>query len=247
VAGSVKKINWSIGCSGFYYRHWRHIFYPEKVPMRLWFEFYCNHFKTVELNTTFYNFPKPEILSSWYKRSPQDFIFTVKAPRLITHYKKFTDCKKLLNDFYDSVQKGLQEKLGCVIFQLPPNIQYSEKKLDEIISSVGKEFTNVIEFRHASWWRKDVMQLLGSEKITFCGISYPKLPDVIIGNTPVLYYRLHGVPQLYTSEYTDPELKKVISQIQTFKNVRSAYLYFNNDSKGWAFKNALTSMKIAEE
>src|ERR1044072_2743501 len=84
---TMKK--WWIGCSGFYYREWREAFYPQGLPQRKWFEFYCESFNTVELNVTFYRFPKLEDLQGWYHRSPDDFRFTVKAPRLITHYKRF--------------------------------------------------------------------------------------------------------------------------------------------------------------
>lgn len=114
-------IEWHIGCSGFHYKHWKEIFYPKNVPQRLWFEFYWQHFNTLELNVTFYRFPKVSMLESWYKRSAPDFIFSVKAPRLITHYKKMNDCEKLLSDFYQTVQEGLKEKTGCVLFNFHPN------------------------------------------------------------------------------------------------------------------------------
>ena len=106
----MRAIKWHIGCSGFHYREWKHKFYPEKLPQKRWFEFYSTQFNTLELNVTFYRFPQLAVLEGWYERSPSDFSFAVKAPRLITHYKQFNECESLLNDFYDTVQKGLKER-----------------------------------------------------------------------------------------------------------------------------------------
>jgi uncharacterized protein YecE (DUF72 family) len=242
----MKKIHWHIGCSGFYYKHWRPDFYPEEIPIRLWFEHYCESFNTVELNTTFYNFPKEHLLQSWYNRSPDDFIFTVKAPRLITHYKKFVDCKTLLQEFYKIVSNGLEHKLGCILFQFPSSVIFSEAKLFQIIESVDNSFLNVIEFRHSSWWTDDVYKTLAKNKISFSGISHPQLPDQLILNTKIFYYRFHGVPLLYTSPYSDDQLKKIVARVSDFKNINDAFIYFNNDSKGWAYRNAMRMIDLVE-
>ena len=107
----------------------------------------------------------------------------------------------MLGDFYSSIQQGLKQKLGCVLFQLPPQLIYSEALLEKIIINLNPSFKNVIEFRHASWWNKDVFQKLKKHNIIFSGISYPKLPDEVVKTNKVLYYRLHGVPVLYKSAY----------------------------------------------
>jgi uncharacterized protein YecE (DUF72 family) len=99
--------HFKIGCSGFYNRHWKGIFYPEKLPQKQWLNFYCEHFNTLELNTTFYRFPTKENLKAWRDKSPEDFLFSVKVPQLITHFKKFNGCKKLIADFYLACQQGL--------------------------------------------------------------------------------------------------------------------------------------------
>src|SRR5438105_3814281 len=103
---------WFIGCSGFSYKHWIGKFYPEKLARRKWFAFYCEHFKTLELNVTFYRFPQLQTLKGWYDTSPPDFRFSVKAPRGITHFKQFHNATELITQFYDVVNNGLQEKLG---------------------------------------------------------------------------------------------------------------------------------------
>src|SRR3982750_2937983 len=120
-------MKWWIGCSGFHYKHWKDIFYPQGLPQTKWFEFYCQHFNTLELNVTFYRFPRLSFLETWYKKSPKEFRFSVKAPRLITHFKQFHDSERFISDFYNVVKEGLKDKLGCTLFQLPPRSAYKEE------------------------------------------------------------------------------------------------------------------------
>ncbi|HTE09322.1 MAG TPA: DUF72 domain-containing protein, partial [Chitinophagaceae bacterium] len=131
----------------------------------------------------------------------------LKVPRIITHYKKFTGTEQLLTDFYGVVQEGLGNKLGAVLFQLPPQFGYSPERLQLLISSVKKEYNNVIEFRHNSWWQQKVYDELGKHTISFCGSSHPKLPDDLIINTSIVYYRFHGVPELFRSWYENDFLQ----------------------------------------
>src|SRR5215217_6861878 len=113
--------DWYIGCSGFYYKEWKDIFYPKGLPQHDWFSFYAEHFNALELNNTFYRFPEPESLHKWYDEAPTGFRFAVKAPREITHDKNFVDTDFVLQEFYAVLQNGLKEKLGPVLFQLPPS------------------------------------------------------------------------------------------------------------------------------
>jgi uncharacterized protein YecE (DUF72 family) len=239
-------IEWHIGCSGFYYRHWKELFYPKGLPQRLWFEYYCGNFNTLELNVTFYRFPELSMMKNWYEKSPANFSFSVKAPRAITHYKKLNECNGLLIDFYKTIEEGLQEKTGCVLFQFPPNYIYSKQKLEKIIKSLDPKFPNVVEFRHSSWWIDDVYEELGKNNISFSGMSHPLLPDKIIENSALLYYRLHGVPQLYQSPYTLNDLKKMIKEIQSSQTAKKAFIYFNNDIGGNAIKNAKEMIEFVE-
>lgn len=229
---------WWIGCSGFHYKEWRDRFYPKGLPQRKWFEFYCESFNTVELNVTFYRFPRIADLQGWYNRSPADFKFAVKAPRFITHYWKFNNVKRQLHDFYDTVNRGLKDKLGSVLFQLHPGIEYSEAMLERILKSLDTSFVNVIEFRHESWWRPDVLKEMRHEKIVFCGISYPGLPDRVDKTSPTMYYRFHGVPKLYLSSYSTRALKNVTDEIKKRRGVGDVFIYFNNDIDVAAVRNA---------
>lgn len=224
-----------IGCSGFYYKEWKNTFYPPRLPQAKWFEYYCTKFNTLELNVTFYRFPQLRMLQSWHNRSPQDFIFSVKVPRQITHYKQFRDAQKDIAEFYSTIRFGLAEKLGPVLFQLPPQFAYSEHNLAQIISHAHPEFINVIEFRHPSWWQAEVWKQLEAQNIIFCGISYPNLPDEPIINNQIAYYRFHGVPQLYHSAYDEKFLTQVVQQTNT---ATQTFLYFNNTASGAALHNA---------
>jgi uncharacterized protein YecE (DUF72 family) len=231
-------IKWHIGCSGFHYKGWRGNFYPEKLAMTKWFDFYCQHFKTLELNVTFYRFPQLSFLQTWHSKSPEDFAFAVKAPRGITHYKQFHNTHDLIYSFYDTINNGLLEKLGPVLFQMPPRFYYDEERLERIINALDPAFNNVLELRHISWWRQDVYDALAKHNITFCGMSHPELPTDIIQNTSSVYYRFHGVPNLYQSPYSTEELQKVVDTLKQNKNTKQAWFYFNNDIDVHAVYNA---------
>ena len=226
-----------IGCSGFHYAEWKNVFYPDGLPKSKWFQFYCTHFNTLELNVTFYKFPTEKSLAKWYSSSPENFKFSVKVPRAITHYKKFTDCERMLEDFYNSIQQGLQQKLGCVLFQFPPQLIYSEGLLKKIIINVNPFFKNVLEFRHESWWNSIVFQKLKKHGIIFSGINYPNLPGDVVKTSKDLYFRLHGTPVLYKSSYPGFFLKELEKKIRKARAVTS-WVYFNNTWGTAAIENA---------
>ena len=239
-------MKWWIGCSGFFYNHWKGLFYPEDLAKRKWFDYYHEQFNTLELNVTFYRFPKVDVFENWRAKSPKNFSFSVKAPRLITHFKQFHDTPKMMAGYYHTMLKGLKEKLGCVLFQLPGRSAYSEERLQRILDTLDPSFRNVIEFRHPSWWDEKVYKILGKNKIGFCGISHPALPDAVVANTSTVYYRFHGVPELYKSPYDNSFLKKIAGQINSSAKIKRAFLYFNNDIDGSAIHNAKQLQKFAD-
>lgn len=236
-------IRWHIGCSGFHYKHWKEIFYPEGLAQTKWFTFYAEHFRALELNATFYRTPTPKSLANWYTISPDGFDFAVKAPRTITHYRKFNDVQDIITRFYDLVQSGLQEKLAAVLFQLHPNYAYTEAHLDAMLNSLSPDFNNVVEFRHPSWWNEKVYQAFGDRSIVFSGISHPTLPSDVISNSKSLYYRFHGVESLYSSEYSSSELVSFIKSVEE-QDISDAYIFFNNDIGGAAIRNATELKKL---
>ena len=214
-----------IGCSGFYNKDWKEVFYPKGLSQSKWFEYYCIQFNTLELNTTFYRFPTVEMLQKWYDKSPVDFKFSVKAPRLITHYKQFKECETLLDSFYLAIKKGLKEKLGTILFQLPAKIIYTEEFLQRIIFNLDNTFNNVIEFRHESWWNKNVFSQLSKHNISFCGISIKNLPDEVIANTSTVYYRFHGMEKLYFSEYSNQTIKNFAEAFMQVAKNKYVYIF----------------------
>ncbi|HEX8577300.1 MAG TPA: DUF72 domain-containing protein [Flavobacterium sp.] len=234
----MKNQHIHIGCSSFYNTYWKTIFYPEELPRKEWFHYYCQHFSTYELNATFYRFPTLKSLQNWYNKTPDDFIFSVKAPKQITHLKKFVECSQEIKDFYEICQEGFREKLGCILFQLPPSFNYSEERLSLIVDSMNPGFKNVIEFRNETWWDQNVYNILSENNITFCNVNYPKLPATILQTTALGYIRLHGNPQLFYSEYTHQELEVYKQQIQAM-GCDTVFIYFNNTASTAGIINAL--------
>lgn len=243
----MHRTQWYIGCSGFSYKEWKDIFYPNGLPQKNWFEYYARHFNTLELNVTFYRFPELKFLQSWYRKSPDDFVFSVKVPKVITHQKKLKDIAELLDQFYKVLKDGLAEKLGPILFQLPPSFQYSEEKLTTILNELHPSFTNVIEVRNSTWWRKEIMDELAKKNITFCGVSYPGLPDEVVGNTATSYYRFHGVPKLYHSSYENHFLDIIVQTIIEKECIEKVFLYFNNTASAAALANAKYVQQITKQ
>jgi len=238
---------WFIGCSGFAYKEWKEVFYPQGLPQSKWFDYYTQHFNTLELNVTFYRFPTLKSLQAWYDKAPDGFVFSAKVPRWITHYRRYEETERMLGDFYGLLKDGLKEKMGVVLFQLPGQFAYSTEKLHKIIAQLDYSFTNVIEFRNEGWWRKDVMQLLKKNNIGFCGVSFPKLPEDAVINTTMPYYRFHGVPKLFYSQYSKAFVKKIYEQLATKKSSKTIYVYFNNTATQAAINNARYLQTLIKE
>ncbi len=216
------------------------------MPQGKWFEYYCSFFNTVELNVTFYRTPQPKIFRGWHQRSPRRFRFAVKAPRLVTHFRRFHNVSDVVKSFYDLVSTNLADKLGPILFQLHPQTKFTPENLDRILQVLDPAFTNVLEFRHDTWWNDETAGILREHGVTFCGISHPELPDDIMGTAKTAYYRFHGVPELYRSAYTSRKLRSVFTTITNMKDIREAYAYFNNDIDVAAVSNAITLRRIVE-
>ncbi len=226
------------GCSSFYNRLWSGVFYPENLIQSKWFAFYCEHFNTFELNSTFYKFPTAKILEGWCKKSPANFTFAVKAPRLITHYQKLIDCSQEIDDFYAACDVGLKEKMGCLLFQFQPSFKYDENTLALILKNLKPHFKNVVEFRNSAWWNKDVFDAFKANDITFCSVNHPQLLEDIITNSSTAYIRLHGNPQLFYSPYSKDFLSSLHKTLIINKEIKEAYVFFNNTASVAGILNA---------
>ncbi|RLJ70930.1 uncharacterized protein YecE (DUF72 family) [Hydrogenivirga caldilitoris] len=231
-----------LGCSGYFYWGWKGKFYPQELQPKEWLSYYARLFNTVEINSTFYNFPKVSNLRRFYKETPRGFLFSVKMNRTITHVRKLRDVADMIRDFYGVVREGLREKLGCILFQLPPSYKYSEQNLERVLCQLDSDFKNVIEFRHESWWRDEVYKALRDRDITFCSVSSPKFPEVLIQTSDTVYIRFHGKEGWYRYNYSEEELKEWAERIRN-SSAREVFAYFNNDYNAYAPHNCL---KLAE-
>jgi uncharacterized protein YecE (DUF72 family) len=145
-----------VGCSGWFYWHWRGGFYPEGLPTGDWFAHYADRFKTVELNAPFYSWPTVAAVQAWARQARRrKFIYTVKASELITHVKRFEGTTTLVRDF-GHIAELLGRRMGCFPFQLPPSFHYTPARLVRILSQLDPARQNVVEFRHKSWWNEQV-------------------------------------------------------------------------------------------
>jgi len=227
-----------IGTSAFNNGYWKGVFYPEDLARSKWFDYYCTQFNTYELNATFYRFPTVKSLKSWYDKTPKGFLFSVKAHKSITHFKRFNNCQNEVAEFYAIAKEGLAEKLACVLFQLPPSFDYSPERLELLLSYMDLEFKNVIEFRHESWWRFEVFDRMAKAGVCFCNVSYPKLPTDLVKTEPYGYIRLHGVPKLFYSQYTPQEMENLYQEILK-KDWNEVFVYFNNTASAAGVLNAV--------
>lgn len=234
-----------IGCSGYNYREWKGMFYPEGLAQSKWLQYYCTHYNTVEINASFYRFPTVKSLKSWYDKTPADFKFSLKATNQITHYKKFNGTQSLISELYAVAAAGLQDKLECILFQLPPGVKYSPEVLDRIVSQLDPTFKNVLEFRDAGWWNKDVYKMLRSNNIIFCTSSYPGLPDEFVTTADTAYVRLHGKTELYKSNYSNDELHTLHDVIH-HSDIKEVFIYFDNTWGGNAIANAKTMQQFMQ-
>ncbi len=138
-----------------------------------------------------------------FEITPNDFKFSVKIHKSITHYQKLKDCRQQIIDFKELIKKGLRHKLGCYLFQFPPSFIFSNEHLELILNQIPDGEEHVIEFRHSSWWCDEVREALREKPLTFCNVDYPKLPAEIKNKSKLFYLRLHGTPDLFKTSYED--------------------------------------------
>jgi uncharacterized protein YecE (DUF72 family) len=226
-----------VGCSGWFYWHWRGRFYPAGMKTGGWFEHYAKTFNTVELNAPFYAWPTTGTVKTWSKKlGRRRFIYTVKASELITHTRRFSRTAELVKDF-GLIADLLGPAMGCFLFQLPPSFTYSRARLNRIVAQLDPRHRNVVEFRHKSWWSPTVHTAFKKAGIIFCSCSGPRLPDELVVTAPDVYIRFHGTQRWYRHDYSRDELAAWATRIKRARPKR-VWAYFNNDRDGYAIKNA---------
>ena len=233
-----------IGTSGWYYQHWYGPFYPRGLSKEKLLPYFARSFDTVELNNTFYHLPKETTVKGWYEKAPCDFVFAVKASRFITHIKRLANLGESLKTFLKRVHL-LKEKLGPLLYQLPPSMKKDKRRLTNFLKKLPKKAKNVIEFRHPSWLDEEIFALLKKFNTAHCIVSMPGFPTVVRPCADFAYIRMHGASALYRSNYSKTQLKQCAGWIKKFlRDGLDTYVYFNNDASGFAVKNALTLKKM---
>ena len=233
-------LQWYVGTSGWHYDHWRDRFYPEKLAKAKWLEFYADHFNTVELNNSFYRLPSEAAFGNWYNSSPPNFIFAVKVSRFITHIKRLRNSEEPVDTFITRA-KGLGEKLGPLLYQLPPNLHRDDERLESFLSILPLGMKHVVEFRHQSWLEDSVFEVLHKYNVGLCIFDMPDISCPLVATADFAYIRFHGSTGLYSSCYSNEELADWAKRLTNLAaNLKAVYIYFNNDAEAFAVRNAIT-------
>ena len=230
-----------IGTSGWHYKHWLGgVFYPAGTTGAEMFQIYARHFDTVEINNSFYRLPAAKTFDAWRESSPPEFCFAVKASRFTTHMKKLKDPKSSSEKFF-LVAERLEEKLGPILFQLPPRWKLNMERLSEFLEALPVEHRYVFEFREESWLVEPVFELLRKHNAAHCIHDFAdmKVPHELTADFS--YVRFHGPTSAkYWGWYSTRELRAWAKRIESWRErLSEVYVYFNNDPEGAAVKNAL--------
>jgi uncharacterized protein YecE (DUF72 family) len=234
-----------IGCSGWFYWHWRGILYPADEPTHRWFKHYLRAFRTVELNAPFYRWPRESTVKGWRRNAKGRFRYSVKVNGEITHERRFVGTKKLVREFYRFADI-LGSRLGCFLFQLPPSYRYTAARLRAIVGQLDPTYPSVVEFRHKSWWRPTVFRAFEKAGLIFCSVSAPRLPEELVKTSDTIYVRFHGRPRWYRHDYARAELAEWAKRIRA-SGAKDAWIYFNNDREGFALKNARALKRLLRQ
>ena len=229
-----------VGCSGWNYAAWRELFYPKGLPANRWLEHYAKHFKTVEVNSTFYRLAKPEAVARWLTQVPDDFIFTVKASRYLTHIKRLANMGPSIERFYEGIQPLVEAKqLGPVLWQFPPNLKRDDEKLATALGGLPRG-RHCFEFREPSWFTDDVYALLREHGVALVIGDRPEIASFQTHEmtTDWTFVRFHHGHRGRRGNYSDSELDEWAERVAAFAGHGDVYAYFNNDWEVFAVRNA---------
>lgn len=253
-----------IGTSGWVYGDWTGIFYPSDLPSKDKLKYFSQHFKTTEINYSFYHLPRPSTYQNWYNQTPKDFIFAVKASRFITHIKRLKGVREAWKTFINNALH-LKEKLGPILFQFPPSFKATEeniKRLDSFLDLIKsrpkgrppdwnpafrQRLRFTFEFRHQTWCDEKIYDLLKKYNAAWAIADSSYYPKVEVVTADFVYLRMHGSKVLFGSKYTNKELKDLAQKIKKWlKQKLDVYIYFNNDFHGYAIENAKELLRFCK-
>ncbi|HEX3019648.1 MAG TPA: DUF72 domain-containing protein [Chitinispirillaceae bacterium] len=236
-----------LGTSGWSYKHWKGVFYPQEIAMKKWFEYFSRAFNTVEINASFYRIPVLKTVQGWNERSPENFKFSIKMSRLVSHIKKLRNCNDEL-DWFFSVFEPLYEKIAIILIQLPPTLKFDPGRIIEFSSLLPTKYQFAFEFRNTSWYREETYEILHRFGHIFCIHDMVGMATEKIVTANSAYIRFHGFDSVYGGDYPDSHLLVWADWIKTqLTENRSVYGYFNNDVGGYAVKNCMSLRKMIEK
>jgi uncharacterized protein YecE (DUF72 family) len=236
-----------IGTSGWHYKHWLGTFYPAGTSAKQQFEYYARHFDTVEINNSFYKLPPKEVFETWYQNSPKRFLFVIKANRFITHNLKLTRPREPLDRLFNSIL-GLKEKLGPILFQLPPKWKVNIERFKEFLEALPAGFRYVFEFRNETWYNEEIYKLLQKHNCAFCIYELAGHKSPVKITADFVYVRLHGPTEnKYQGSYSKVALRKWAAFCLEWQAAKKdVFIYFDNDQEGYAAFNAVMLKELVK-
>ena len=237
-----------IGASGYSYDHWRGTLYPDDMPPAQWLACYAETFDTVELRAPFYRIPRPAMVETWRTSTPDDFVFTARANKVITHGKMLRGCSRELGAFRLAMSR-LGVKLGAVMWSLPSGFRADLPRLDAFLRVVTRTWRkrHAVEFRHASWLTEETFALLRGHNVSLVNADVPRAKVVFTATADFVYLRRHGAKGSGRKPYGDRDLFEDADQIAAWvKDGLDVMLYFNNDAEGHAIRNARRLRSLCE-
>jgi uncharacterized protein YecE (DUF72 family) len=233
-----------VGTSGWSYQHWAGgRFYPKGLKPGDWLAYLAEHFRSVEVNSTFYRLPKEATVARWCAVTGGRFRFAVKLWRLITHRKQLVDCDDHLRDFF-RVAGHFGTKRGPLLVQLPPSLHKDLSRVDAFLGRLRKAMGRrgwrvAVEFRHASWADAEVTAMLDAHGVALCLADMPRCPFAEPGSADFVYVRRHGPGGGYRGRYAAEHIGEDARQVRAWLAAgREVYVYYNNDIGGHAVDNA---------
>lgn len=227
-----------IGTSGWYYDHWEGILYPAGLAKAKRFAVYIMDFNAVEINATYYRLPSPTMAEGWYRKAPENFKYAVKAHKDITHRHRLKNANESLQRFLQAISP-LKDKLGVILFQLPPSLKKDNNLLQDFIHLLPPAPATFFEFRHSSWECEETYAILKQAGIGHVVVSKKDYPFIEEHTSMFAYYRLHGPEQMCASSYSDEWLSSLSARLLHLADKGLiSYVFFNNDIGGHAVHNA---------
>jgi len=221
-----------VGTSGYGYKEWKGIFYPEKISPREMLAFYSERLNSVEINNTFYHMPTAVVLSSWAKQVPEDFVFALKAPQVITHLKRLKNVGEETGYLFRTLPV-LERKLGPVLFQFPKSFHADRPALEAFLGLVPENLSCAFEFRSPSWLDAEILALLRKKGCSLCIADTDENPaNEVISTAPWGYLRLRR------SDYTDADLSEWMKRILS-QSWEQVFVYFKHEEEAIGPKMAM--------